>query len=246
MSDKQLSVIIPAYNEEKSLEGTVREIADYLFEQDILHEILIVDDGSEDSTLSIASDLARSIPALRVCSYAPNRGKGFAVRTGMMAAEGDRILFTDADNSTPIQELPSLMSALDNGYAVAIGSRAVHGSVRVVHQPFYREIGGKFLNLFIRLFAVPGIKDTQCGFKLFTRKAAHTIFPLCFIDRFSFDVEVLYLARQMDYKIAELPVHWTNHGDSRVNPIRDGLRLLADIVRIRMHRYTLKSEAIEP
>lgn len=237
MGQTELSVIIPAYNEEETIEGTVRYIERYLSDLKLSHEIVVVDDGSTDSTLQIVETLAREIPSVRFLHYVPNRGKGHAVRTGILASAGDRVLFTDADHSTPIEELPALMAALDNGCAVAVGSRAVRGAIRTVHQPFHREIGGKALNLLIQLFAVPGIKDTQCGFKLFTRKAARAIFPRCFIDNFSFDVEVLYLARQCRLKVPELPVHWAHHGPSKVRPFRDGFKMLLDIARIRLHRY---------
>ncbi|MBI2843397.1 MAG: glycosyltransferase family 2 protein [Armatimonadetes bacterium] len=237
MGNVELSVIIPAYNEEANLEGTVRDVSRYLSDIGLSHEIIVVDDGSKDRTLSVAESLRCEIQSLRTIHYAPNRGKGCAVRTGMLSAEGTRALFTDADNSTPITELPAFMSALDKGGDVAIASRSIRGAVRVIHQPFYRELGGKILNLGIRLFAVPGIADTQCGFKLFTSRAARDIFSRCFIDGFSFDVEALYLARRLGYEIVELPVHWTHHGGSRVSPIRDGLRMLLDIAKIRFHRY---------
>lgn len=240
MDDIELTVVIPAYNEEATVESTVREITAYLANARVSHEILVVDDGSRDSTLSILQSLTEEIAELRVCHYAPNRGKGCAVRTGMLAAKGAQVLFTDSDNSTPIDELPAFMSALDDGSQVAIASREVMGAVRVIHQPFYRELGGKALNLLVRLLAVPGILDTQCGFKLFTREAAQSIFTRCSIDRFSFDVEALCLARQLGYKIAELPVHWTHHQGSRVSPLRDGLRMLADIARIRTRNYELE------
>lgn len=239
MSGIDLSVVIPAYNEEASIEATVREVTAYLSSLGLSHEIVVVDDGSDDSTLAVVRALCDELPSLRICNYSPNRGKGYAVRTGVLAAAGERILFTDADHSTPIQELPALARALDAGCGVAVGSRAVPGAVRTVHQPGYRELGGKALNLAVQLFAVPSVKDTQCGFKLFTRQAARSIFPLCFIDRFSFDVEVLYLARRLGYGMAELPVHWAHHPRSRVRPLSDGLRMLADIVRIRLHRYPL-------
>ena len=246
MDEVELSVVIPAYNEEETIEASVGDISAYLSGLGLSHEILIVDDGSSDSTLSVAKSLAGRLPTVRVCHYAPNRGKGCAVRTGVLAAAGRRILFTDADSSTPIGELPALMSALDGGYAVAIGSRAVPGAVRTVHQPAYREFGGKVLNLFIQLFAVPGIRDTQCGFKLFTKEAAQAIFSRCFIDNFSFDVEVLYLARRLGCKIAELPVHWAHHEGSRVRPLRDGLRMLLDVLKIRLHDYSLSEDHTAP
>ncbi|MEN6521854.1 MAG: dolichyl-phosphate beta-glucosyltransferase [Armatimonadota bacterium] len=237
MDNIYLSVVIPAYNEERNLDGTVRGIWAYLRDLGLTYEILIVNDGSLDSTKDIAKKLSNELSFVRMIDCSSNQGKGSAVRTGMLEASGERILFTDADHATPIQELPALMSALDAGFEVAIGSRAVSGAVRVVHQPFYREIGGRALNLFIRMFAVPGIRDTQCGFKLFTRDAARSIFSRSIIERFSFDVEALYLAGRLGYRIAELPIHWSHHGNSRVNPLRDGLKMFSDIAKIRFHRY---------
>jgi len=244
MGETELSVIIPAYNEEKTLESTVDEVRTYLTGLGISFEIVIVDDGSGDATFSVAEALSERLPSVRICHYRPNRGKGCAVRTGMLEARGRRCLFTDADGSTPIDELPALMSALDGGCAIAIGSRATRGAVRIIHQPYYRELGGKILNLVIQLLAVPGIKDTQCGFKLFTRQAAQAIFSRSFIDGFSFDVEALYLARRLGCKVAELPVHWTHREGSRVRPLLDGLRMLRDIARIRLHRYPLSEDHI--
>lgn len=245
MNEVELSVIIPAYNEAGTIEGTIQEISSYLLEKGITHEILVVDDGSTDDTSTVVRALSDQIPGLRLCEYAPNHGKGHAVKTGMLGSLGRMALFTDADNSTPINELPALMAAAEGGCDVAIGSRAVKGAVRVVHQPFYRELGGRFLNLFIRIFAIPKILDTQCGFKLFTRRAADAVFPLCFIEDFSFDIEALYLARRFGFKIAELPVHWTHHGESKVHPVRDGLKLLGDIVRIKLHIYKVKRGQIQ-
>lgn len=237
MGEIDVSVVVPAYNEEEHIETTVREINEYLLGLGLAYEIIIVNDGSRDSTLEKAEKLADELAGVRLIRYSQNQGKGYAVRTGMLQASGSRILFTDADHATPIQELPAFISTLDAGFSVAVGSRSVRGAVRVVHQPFHREIGGKLLNLFIRLFAVRGIRDTQCGFKLFTKEAAHAVFAQCIINRFSFDVEALYLARRFGYKIAELPVHWRHHGNSRVSPIKDGLKMLVDIAKIRLHRY---------
>jgi dolichyl-phosphate beta-glucosyltransferase len=240
MESPQLTVVIPAYNEEALIESTTRDIAGYLDRLGLVFEIIIVDDGSADRTIEIARRLSEEIPGVRPVSYSRNMGKGHAVRTGMLEAAGERVLFTDADNSTPIDELPALMSALDDGCGVAIGSRAVRGSVRTIHQPYYRELGGKIINLFIQFFAVPGIRDTQCGFKLFTKDAARQVFSRGVIDDFSFDVEALFLARRLGFKIAELPVHWANRGESSVRPFRDGARILTDIIRIRLHDYGIR------
>jgi dolichyl-phosphate beta-glucosyltransferase len=238
MGELEISVVIPAYNEAGAIESTVREIVAYLSGAGLSHEVIVVDDGSTDATASVVESMACDIPVLRLLRHEPNRGKGYAVRAGVLASRGRMVLFTDADNSTRIDELPALISAIEGGCGVAVGSRAAPGAVRTVHQPAYRELGGKVLNLFIQLFAVSGIRDTQCGFKLFTREAARAIFAVCIIDRFSFDVEVLYLAKRFGYKVAELPVLWEHHGGSRVNPVRDGLKMLADIARIRLHDYS--------
>jgi len=242
MNDISLSIIIPAYNEESTIAGTLREINSYIKDNAISSEIIVVDDGSWDTTKHVLNKLEPEIPNLKVLHHETNKGKGAAVRTGMLTARGERILFTDADNSTPITELPNLNKSLDEGFDIAIASRAVPGAVRVVHQPTYRELGGKLLNLFIRMFAVPKIRDTQCGFKLFKRRAAKTIFSMTFINRFSFDVEVLYLARKLGYKVAELPVRWTHHPDSKVHPFRDGVYMIIDIIRMRLHKYPILQE----
>jgi dolichyl-phosphate beta-glucosyltransferase len=237
MKRPDLSIVIPAYNESGSIRETILEICLYLSGLGLSYEIIAVDDGSKDSTAAVVTSMIEGCPELRLVQYGANRGKGYAVRTGIIASLGDKVLFTDADNATPITELPAFLEALNSDFDIAIASRNVRGSVRVIHQPTYRELGGKLLNLLIRLFAAPGIKDTQCGFKLFSREVARAIFSKCTVDNFSFDVEVLYLARRLGYKTAELPVHWTHHKGSRVNPIRDGFLLLLDLAKIRFHKY---------
>ena len=235
-----LSLIIPAYNEEHCIARNLATVEAFLASLGKPCEVIVVDDGSSDRTAQIVRDRAAESGLLRIISYTPNRGKGYAVRQGVFAARGDYVMFSDADLSAPIDDLLRLFAAIDQGYDVAIGSRAVAGSELMLHQPRYRELGGKALNLVIRALAVRGIHDTQCGFKLFTCEAARAIFPLCFLNGWAFDVEVLYLARRMGYSIAEVPVRWGHAEGSSVEPLKAGLAAVRDIIRMRLHNYTLR------
>ena len=232
-----LSLVIPCYNEGFRIADTIDTVTAYLRRLGKSYEIIIVDDGSGDDTLAKAKSKAEGRDDIKIITYTPNRGKGNAVREGVLAAEGELIAFTDADLSAPIEELDKLLSAIDEGAAVAIGSRAVAHSEIVVHQPLYREIGGKCLNLIIQLFAVPGIRDTQCGFKIFRGAPAKRIFASSFIDGWGFDIEVLYLARRMGLRIDEIPVRWSHGEGSKISPFRAGLQVLKDILRMRLHVY---------
>lgn len=226
----RLSVIIPAWNEEQRIATTLKDVTTHLNKQKYDYEILVVDDGSTDKTASVVSSLR--LPRVRVLRHKRNQGKGSAVRTGMLAASGDLLLFTDADHSTPIQELDKFLTYTDK-YDIVIASRSIKGAELEVKQPWYRMLIGKIFNKVVRLFTVRGIIDTQCGFKLFTRKAAHDIFPRQTIKRWGFDVEVLFLARKFGYSIIELPVRWRNRSESRVDPVWDSLRMLKEILQIR-------------
>jgi len=197
----------------------------------------VVDDGSTDQSVSVAEDFAKSHSNVRVIRYAPNRGKGFAVRTGILEAQGDYILFSDADLATPIDELKSLMKEILAGQDIAIASRAVHGSRLVVRQPWYREFAGRSFNLVVQALAVPGIHDTQCGFKLFKRIPAKAVFARCVEDGFAFDIEALFIARKLGYVIVEVPVHWMHRDESKVRLFRDATRMLIAILRIRKGNY---------
>ena len=228
-----LSVVIPAYNEERRLETTLVRVSEYLAARGGSYEIVIVDDGSRDKTPEIAARWRQERPCVHVLASPGNRGKGYAVRLGMMEARGDMILFSDADLSTPIEELAKLEQALAEGADIAIGSRGLRASELSVRQPFYREGLGRAFNVFVRLLAAPGIKDTQCGFKLFRREAARAILPLAKVDGWAFDVETLLIAGRLGYRIAEVPVRWMHSGESRVRILRDGPRMMADLMRIR-------------
>lgn len=237
-SSPYLSIIVPAYNEENRLGPSLKRMLAYFDSQPYSYEILVVSDGSTDETEEIVNGIAACRPQVYLLSYTPNRGKGYAVRYGMLRARGERLLFTDADLATPIEEVEKLLTKLDAGYEVAIGSRDVLGSELVKRQSWLRETAGKSFNRLVRLLTVPGIHDTQCGFKLFSRSAAHSIFPRCRIDHFAFDVEVLYLAvRVFNFRVAEVPVRWAHQEGSKVHLIRDGLRMVKAVWCIRTTRY---------
>jgi dolichyl-phosphate beta-glucosyltransferase len=231
--DVDLTIVIPAYNEEARLPASLGAIAAYVAARPSAPriEVLVVDDGSSDATGARAEDAARRHAlALRVLRLPANRGKGAAVRTGCLEATGSRVLVSDADFSTPIYEWEKLAAA---AVPVAIGSRALDEALVKERQPFFRQAMGKLFNRLVRLVAVPGIRDTQCGFKLFTHEAAREIFSRAKVDRFAWDVEALLLARQLGYAIAEVPVLWFNSADSRVTLLR-GAQAYWDVLRIRL------------
>ena len=206
-----------------------------LAQQDFSWEIVVVDDGSEDGTAE-AAESSFDAPACRLLQNPKNAGKGASVRRGMLAARGDVRLFSDADLSTPIDELPRLLQALESGFDIAVGSRALRDSRVEVHQPLYRETMGKIFNLIVQVVVLSGIKDTQCGFKLFRREAAESVFARQGLDGWCFDVEVLALARRLGFSIAEVPVRWLNSPATRLMVFRDSLRMFLDLFRIRWGR----------
>lgn len=225
-----LSLIIPAYNEAARIGRSLEAALDYFASVSYSWEIVVVDDGSDDDTVArVASYIPRGV---RLLEQERNRGKGAAVRRGMLESGGDLRVFTDADLSTPIEELGPMLEHLRE-YDVAIGSRAIDRSRVEVHQPWYRETMGKIFNLFVRSLAVPGISDTQCGFKGFRAEAAGEVFSRAKIDGFSFDVEALYIARRLGYAILEFPVRWINDDRSTVNPVTDSIRMFGELMKIR-------------
>jgi dolichyl-phosphate beta-glucosyltransferase len=229
MRGPSLSVVVPAYNEARRLPATLARVGAYLQGLGREHEIVVVDDGSTDATAAVARAAG---DVVRVLRHHPNRGKGYAARRGMLAATGERRLMTDADLSTPIEELASLEAALDRGYDVAIGSRAVAGARIEVRQPAYREAMGRLFNVLVQALLLPGLADTQCGFKLFTAEATEAAFSPCRLDGFSFDVEALYAAQRRGMRIAEVPVVWRNDAATRVS-LGGGGAAFADLLRIR-------------
>jgi dolichyl-phosphate beta-glucosyltransferase len=243
-----LSIIIPAYNEEQRIGNTLCVIQAYLRRQLYSAEIIVVDDGSQDGTASLVRAFGTTPPSICMFQNGRNRGKGFSVRQGFSHARGEYLLFSDADLSTPIDEAETLLAALQGSCDIAIGSRALPGSRVEVHQPWYREHMGRLFNVFVQALAVPGIHDTQCGFKCFRREAALAICQRMTAERFGFDVEMLYLARRFGYRVREVPVVWRNSPQSRVRVWRDSISMLNELLRIRWNsvcgRYNRATEKI--
>ncbi len=229
-----LSVVIPAYNEAERLPGSLRQILAYLAGWGGSHELLVIDDGSLDATAQRARELGGE--RVRVLQNPVNRGKGYSVRRGMLAARGERRLMTDADLSTPIECLPSLMARMDEGVPIVIGSRALRESKIEVHQPWYRENMGRVFNLFVRLLVASDLRDTQCGFKLFSAGAAEAVFRLARMDGFAFDVEAVFLARSAGLQVTEVPVTWRNDAASRVGLLK-GFLAFPDLLQIRLNSW---------
>jgi len=233
-----LSFVIPAYNESRRIGDTIVKAQEYLQRQDYESEIIVVDDGSSDGT---AGFVRRAFPGVQVIEYKPNQGKGHAVRTGMLAAQGDYRVFSDADGSTPVHDLEKLWERFEDGADVVIGSRRAPDADVRVRQALYRQTMGRIFNVFVQLLAIKGFPDTQCGFKGFTRAAAADIFPRMTIPGFGFDAEVLFIARKHGFRIDQVGVTWVNSPTSRVNAVSDSARMLRDLLRIRLrdmrHQY---------
>ena len=230
MSGPRLSVVIPAYNEAKRIGATLIDVHAYLVKQSCSAEIIVVDDGSADRT----ADVVRSeFPAVHVISYSENRGKGHAVRTGMLAAKGEVRLFFDADGSTPIEELDKALPHFDAGADIVIGSRMVQGANVLVHQHWLRERVGRFYNVVLLALGLTRMRDTQCGFKAFTARATEICFTRQTMERFSFDVEALCIAQRHGLRIVEVPVRWIISPDTRVHMVRDAVSTLRDLLAIR-------------
>lgn len=233
MSGKFVSIVIPAYNEEKRIGKTLEKVLAYLAGKNYDSEIIVVDDGSTDETQKIIKGFPVN-GKIRLITNEKNEGKGSAVRKGVLEATGKYIFFTDADLSTPIEELEKFIKhSEEGGYDVVIGSRSIKGADILVHQPFYREMMGKIFNKIVRLFAIRGFIDTQCGAKLFRHAAAKKIFSLQKLSSFAFDVEVLYIAKKLGFKIYEIPVKWMNSETSRVRLISDSVKMFRDVLKIR-------------
>jgi dolichyl-phosphate beta-glucosyltransferase len=229
----ELSVVIPAFNEERRIGATLERIFAYLASRRSPSEVLVVIDGSSDRTAEVVQRFAADVAPVRLLAAAVNRGKGYCVRRGMLEARGALRLFTDADLSTPIEEVDRLAQAIAQGHDLAIGSRRLAGSEITLAQPWWRRVMGRTFAWCVQRVAVPGIQDTQCGFKLFSAAAATRIFPRLRIEHFGFDVEVLWIAHRLGLRVAEVPVTWTDDPRSTVRPVVDSLRMLADLARIR-------------
>jgi len=233
----ELSVVIPAYNERTRLPRTVLETIRWCTARKVDFELIVVDDGSRDETLALAQLFEESDLRIRALAC-PHAGKGSAVRMGMLNAKGRSVLFMDADGATPLGEIPKLFAAVDKGYDVAIGSRVVQRPGEVeVKTSWHRRMIGRTFAFFVNIFAIEGIADTQCGFKMFTRYAAVAVFSRQKTVGFAFDVEILYIARRLSLSIAEIPVNWVAQPGSKVNLVTDSIRMLGDICRVRwLHR----------
>jgi len=241
MPNVYLSVIVPAYNEERRLSKTLEEIDKYLLRQTYEYEILVVNDGSKDRTVEVAKSLIPKIKNLKVTGYEKNQGKGYAVRFGMLEAKGDFRLFTDADNSTSIDQIEKMWSWSEKDFDIVIGSRDVKGAILDPPQPWLRKIilgeGFKYVRKII--LDLWELEDTQCGFKCFTKKAVEAIFPRCKINRFAFDPEILIIAKKLGYKIKEIPVYWRNDPESKVK-FKSMVKMGFDLLKIRWNLITKK------
>ncbi len=235
----EISIVIPAYNEEQRITPTLDRLHAFLAGIGRSYELVVVDDGSRDGTAALVERLAERIPHLRVVRQTPNRGKGAAVRVGMLAARGDVRVMCDADGSMPPEELPKLLARLATGeFEIAIGSRYAPGAAANTSQPRWRVMWSRLCNRVIQRSLVPGVSDTQCGFKAFTAPAARDLFSRGRIDGWAFDLEVLALARRRGWAIAEVGVAWTDDRRSRVNPLRDMWKVIKEALTIRKNLRT--------
>jgi dolichyl-phosphate beta-glucosyltransferase len=230
----KLAVVVPAYNESGRIGPTLERLNEYLSAQPYTWTVVVVNDGSKDDTAKIVLDFAKSHQGFQLLDSQPNHGKGFVVRKGMTEVDAEWLLFSDADLAAPIEEVEKLWAAVEKGPPIAIGSRPLRESRLEVRQPWYREAAGRAFNLAVQLFAVRGIKDTQCGFKLFRKDVARDVFSRCKLDGFGFDFESLMIARDLGYDIAEVPIRWAHQEGSKVNMLRDGARMLTELVKLRL------------
>lgn len=229
-----ISIIVAAYNEEKRIIPSLFAIRDFCAAANMDYEIIVVDDGSTDDTRRVAKEKIPQIPRLNVIGYDTNMGKGHALRTGVLASKGDFVLLTDADLSTPIEELSKLLHLIHNKACdIAIGSRALALSQILKKQPWWRQSMGKFFNKIVKTLVIDEFDDTQCGFKLFSGESARTLFKEARVNRFAYDVEILALARKHGYRVREVPIVWVNSPQSKVNPLTDSVQMFFDLLKIR-------------
>jgi dolichyl-phosphate beta-glucosyltransferase len=238
------SIVIPAYNESSRISASLQRVLAYSRQCGWNAEVIVVNDGSRDTTAEIVRGLAATHPELRLLENPGNRGKGFSVRNGMLHAQGDVLLFSDADFSSPVEEAGKLFAAIADGAEIAIGSRWLQTKLQIRKQPLHRQLFGRMFNLALRLVLGLRFKDTQCGFKAFSRRAAQTIFPLQNIERWGFDPELLYLAQKFDFEVVEVPVAWAHRDGTRISPLRDGLHMVAEMFKIRWNSWSGKYAGI--
>ena len=230
-----ISIVIAAYNEERRIGESLLKIKDYVSLQDLDCEIIVVNDGSTDNTKQIVTDHKPEIINLKLISYPNNKGKGYALRQGVLASKGEAVLLSDADLSTPIEELDILLPLITGHKTdIAIGSRALRDSQIILRQPWWRQGMGKIFNKIVKLLGLAGFNDTQCGFKLFSGNIARNLFKDARVNRFAYDVEILALAIKRNYRISEVPVKWINSPESKVHPVYDSMQMLIDLIKIKL------------
>src|SRR5262245_29245402 len=232
-NDANISMVIPAYNEESRLLPTLLSVIEYFNRREFSHEIIVVDDGSSDATAEIVRQLGKRFDTVRLIRLPRNMGKGAAVRTGIRNATGQYVIYNDADGATPVGELDRLLSIIREGADVAIGSRALYSPDTRVERKLRRFVAGRIFAFLVNTFVMPGILDTQCGFKMFRKHAAQRIFEIQQLNGFAFDIEVLRIAWLLGYRIIEVPVNWTDIRGSKVNLLRDSWRMFCDVFRVR-------------
>jgi len=248
MSYPNYSIVIPAYNEAARIPATLQEVVNCVRAMAWSAEVIVVNDGSADATADIVQEFARSAPEVRLLENPGNRGKGYSVRSGLLHAFGEVVMFTDADLSAPMEEAQGLFDAIANGADIAIGSRWLETKRQTIRQPLYRQFFGRCFNAVTRLVMGLPFADTQCGFKAFTRAAAQTVFQLQTIERWGFDPEILFIALKRGYRVQEVPVSWAHDERSRVSYLRDGTQMLKEIAIVRWNallgRYNRPVERI--
>jgi glycosyltransferase involved in cell wall biosynthesis len=238
MSEPTHSIVIPAYNESERLATSIPHVLEFVHSHGWQAEVIVVNDGSRDDTADVVRRFAESDPMIILVENPGNCGKGYSVRNGMLHARGAVALFADADLSSPITEADKLFAALAEGADVAIGSRWLKRELQTGRQPLIRQLYGRLFNLGLRIVLGLSYKDTQCGFKAFNRRAIDTIFPRQQIERWGFDPELLFLARKFGLKTAEVPVEWAHDHRSKINPLRDGLRMGVEVLKIRWNDWS--------
>lgn len=238
MKRPDYSIIIPAFNESERLAVSVPKVQEFVRGRGLDAEIIVVNDGSRDDTAAVVRKFAASDPGIMLVENPGNRGKGYSVRNGMLHARGSVALFTDADLSSPIAEADKLFAALEQGSEVAIGSRWLQRELQTERQPLHRQLFGRMFNLALRMVLGLRYKDTQCGFKAFDRRAIETVFTRQLIERWGFDPELLFLAGKFRLKTAEVPVEWAHDHRSKINPLRDGLQMVLEMLKVRWNDLT--------
>lgn len=233
MNGPQYSFVFPAYNESERLTTSLPKVLDFIRQRNLSAEIIVVNDGSRDDTAAVVSKFAALHPAVRLIENPGNRGKGYSVRNGMLHAQGDVMLFSDTDLSSPIYEADKLFDAIHSGADIAIGSRWLQRELQTERQPLLRQLYGRLFNLGLRIILGLKFHDTQCGFKAFTREAAQIVFSRQRIERWGFDPEILFLANKFKLRTIEVPVEWAHDHRSKINPLRDGLRMGREVLQAR-------------